>query len=109
MHETSSVTVDTACSSSIYALHLAISAIRNGDCDTAVVGGSNLILDPSTQLLTAKLGALSQTSTCHTFDASAYGYARGEGFGALYLKTLADAIAGEYPIRALIRGTAINS
>lgn len=103
------VSIDTACSSSMYALHLAVNAIRNGDCDSAIVGGSNLILSPEMQQLTAKLGALSPTSACHTFDASADGYARGEGFGALYLKRYSDATSGNYPIRALIRGTAINS
>ncbi|KAF2180125.1 hypothetical protein K469DRAFT_640404, partial [Zopfia rhizophila CBS 207.26] len=104
-----SMTVDTACSSSMYALHLAVNSIRNGDCDDAIVGGSNLILSPEMQLLSVKLGALSPTSTCHTFDASADGYARGEGFTALYLKRYSDAVDGEYPIRALIRGTGVNS
>jgi 3-oxoacyl-(acyl-carrier-protein) synthase len=93
----------------MYALHSAVNAIRSGDCSGAIVGGSNLILAPEMQLLTVKLGALSPTSTCHTFDASADGYGRGEGFGALYLKKYSDAIAGGYPIRALIRGTAVNA
>jgi len=104
-----SLTVDTACASSMYALHMAVNAIHNGDCDAAIVGGSNLIMGPEVQLLTAKLGALSPTSTCHTFDASADGYGRAEGFGALYLKKLSEAKSGRYPIRALIRGTAINA
>lgn len=104
-----SVTVDTACSSSMYALHMAVNAIRNNDCDAAIVGGSNLILSPEAQELTKSLGALSETSTCHTFDASADGYGRAEGFGALYLKRYSEAVRGQYPIRAVIRGTAINS
>lgn len=104
-----SMTVDTACSSSMYALHLAVNAIRNGQCDSAIVGGSNLILSPEMQLLTVKLGALSPTSTCHTFDQLADGYARGEGFTALYLKRFSDALEGGYPVRAVIRGTGVNS
>jgi acyl transferase domain-containing protein len=36
-------------------------------------------------------------------------YARGEGFGAIYLKKPSLAIADKSPIRAMIRGTAINS
>jgi acyl transferase domain-containing protein len=93
----------------MYALHFAVNAIRNGDCDAAIVGGSNLILSPEMQLLTGSLGALSATSTCHTFDESADGYGRGEGFGALYLKRYQDAVDGDYPIRSVIRATAVNS
>jgi acyl transferase domain-containing protein len=93
----------------MYALHVAVLCIRNGDCDAAIVGGSNLILAAEMQILTAKLGALSSTSTCHTFDASADGYGRAEGFGALYVMKYSKAKAGGYPIRAVVRGTAVNS
>jgi acyl transferase domain-containing protein len=93
----------------MYALHLAVNSIRNGDCDSAIVAGSNLILTPDLQLFSTKLGAMSPTSTCHTFDASADGYARAEGFGALYLKRVSRALLDESPIRAVIRGTAINA
>lgn len=56
-----------------------------------------------------KAGVLSATSTCHTFDASADGYGRADGIGALYLKRLSDAVAAGDPIRAVVRGTAINA
>lgn len=36
--------VDTACSSSMYALNCAITSIRNGQCDAALVAGTNLQL-----------------------------------------------------------------
>jgi acyl transferase domain-containing protein len=58
---------------------------------------------------TAKLGLLSPTSTCHTFDASADGYGRAEGAGALYLKRLSDAIRDGDPVRGVIRSSAVNS
>ncbi|KAI0969040.1 hypothetical protein F4678DRAFT_440715, partial [Xylaria arbuscula] len=58
---------------------------------------------------TAKLGILSPTSTCHTFDASADGYGRAEGAGALYVKRLCDAIRDGDPIRGVVRGTAVNT
>ncbi|ROT40784.1 hypothetical protein SODALDRAFT_396446 [Sodiomyces alkalinus F11] len=104
-----SLTIDTACSSSMYALHLAINAIRNGDCDSAIVAASNWIIDPTMQIMMNKLGALSATSTCHTFDASADGYARGEAFAALYIKRTSAALQQGSPIRAVVRGTAINA
>ncbi|KAJ8130860.1 hypothetical protein O1611_g2768 [Lasiodiplodia mahajangana] len=104
-----SLTVDTACSSSMYALHLAMSAIRTGDCNAAIVASANWIADPGVQIALDKLGALSASARCHTFDARAEGYARGEGYGAIYLKRVDLAVADNLPIRALIRGTAINS
>ncbi|KAK3293714.1 uncharacterized protein B0H64DRAFT_434836 [Chaetomium fimeti] len=104
-----SLATNTACSSSMYALHLAVSAIRSGDCDGAVVAAANWISDPSMQIVLDKLGALSPTSRCHTFDAAADGYARGEGFVALYLKKSSLAVLEELPIRAMIRGTAANA
>ena len=93
----------------MYAVHLAINSIRNGDCDSAIVAGANWIVDPSLQIALNKLGALSPTSTCHTFDVSADGYARGEGFAALYLKKPSQAMRDGSPIRALVRGTAVNA
>ncbi|KAK1595301.1 beta-ketoacyl synthase domain-containing protein [Colletotrichum navitas] len=104
-----SLTVDTACSSSMYALHLAVNSIRAGDCDAAIVASANWIADPGVQIALDKLGALSASSRCHTFDARAEGYARGEGYGAIYLKRPSLAVADNSPIRAMIRGTAINS
>ncbi|KAH8653815.1 hypothetical protein BX600DRAFT_527092 [Xylariales sp. PMI_506] len=104
-----SLATNTACSSSMYALYMAVRAIRNGDCDGAIVAAANWISDPSMQIVLDKLGALSPTSRCHTFDASADGYARGEGYAALYLKRSSAAILHGLPIRAMIRGVAVNA
>ncbi|WEW58624.1 hypothetical protein PRK78_004092 [Emydomyces testavorans] len=104
-----SITVNTACSSSVYALHNACNALRNNECCAAIVGGTNLILTVDQHMNTAKLGVLSPTSTCHTFNAHADGYGRADGVGALYLKTLKDAIRDGDPIRAVIRSSAVNS
>ncbi|KAI0434399.1 polyketide synthase [Xylaria sp. FL1042] len=104
-----SMTVDTACSSSIYCLHTALSAIRNGDCESAIVAGANLIMSPEQHLGTMKGGVLSPTSTCHTFDASADGYGRAEGVNAVYLQPLSSALREGNKIYAVFHGTAINS
>lgn len=45
---------DTACSSSMYALDIAFNSIRSGECDAALVGGSNLILHPYVTLQFAR-------------------------------------------------------
>ena len=104
-----SMTMDTACSSSLCALHYACSSIHAGDCSAAFVGGSNLCLTPDAQIISCTLGSVSATGRCHTFDASADGYARSDGVGVLYVKRLEDAIRDNDPIRAVIRATASNT
>ena len=104
-----SFTINTACSSSVYAIHNACHALRARDCEAAIAGGVNLVLTVDQHMNTAKLGILSPTSTCHTFDASADGYGRAEGVGALYLKRLSDAIRDGDPVRAVIRSSAVNT
>lgn len=103
-----SFVLDTACSSSLYCLHVACAALDAGECDSAIVAGANLIQSPEQHAGTMKAGVLSQTSTCHTFDASADGYGRAEGIGTLLVKRLSDAIRDGDPIRSVIRGTSVN-
>lgn len=93
----------------MYAIHHACHALRARDCEAALVGGVNLILTVDQHMNTAKLGVLSATSFCHTFDAAADGYGRGEGAGALYLKRMSDAIHDGDIIRAAIRSSAVNT
>ncbi|KAM7189490.1 hypothetical protein V8F20_010118 [Naviculisporaceae sp. PSN 640] len=104
-----SIVVNTACSSSVYAIHNACNALRNRECSAAIVGGSNLILTVDQHMNTAKLGVLSPTSTCHTFNSHADGYGRAEGVGAVYIKLLRDAIRDGDPVRGVIRSTATNN
>ncbi|KAF3914512.1 hypothetical protein AA313_de0207920 [Arthrobotrys entomopaga] len=104
-----SFTINTACSSAIYAIHNACHALRTRDATAALAGGVNLILTVDQHINTAKLGILSPTSSCHTFDASADGYGRAEGAGVLYLKRLSDAIRDGDPVRGVIRSSAVNT
>ena len=53
--------------------------------------------------------ALSPEGSSKSFDASADGYARGEGVTALYIKRLDEAIRDKNPIRAVIRSSASNA
>jgi fatty acid synthase len=63
-----SYTVDTACSSSSYAFEQAYIAIKDGLCDSAVVGGCNLCLHPYISVQLAELGTLNPEGFCRTFD-----------------------------------------
>lgn len=104
-----SVVLDTACSSSLYALHMACAALDAGECDAALAAGVNLVQSPEQHIGTMRAGVLSGTSTCHTFDASADGYGRADGVGAVYLKKLSSALRDNDPIHGIVRGTAINA
>lgn len=92
----------------LYCVHAACTALDTNECDSAIVASANLIQSPEQHFGTMKPGVLSSTSTCHTFDASANGYGRGEGIGALYLKKLSKAIRDGDSIRSIIRWTAVN-
>lgn len=103
-----SLMVNTACSSSLFALDLACKAMTSRECDSAIVGGTNLILTVDQHMNTAKMGVLSPTNQCHTFDKAADGHGRAEGVGVLYLKPLNLAVQNGDPIRAIIRSTATS-
>ncbi|MFO0946587.1 MAG: polyketide synthase [Planctomycetota bacterium] len=51
--------LDTAWSSSLVAVHLAVQSLRRGECEQALVGGSQVGLTLSHYLLLSRLGALS--------------------------------------------------
>jgi acyl transferase domain-containing protein/NADPH:quinone reductase-like Zn-dependent oxidoreductase/NADP-dependent 3-hydroxy acid dehydrogenase YdfG/acyl carrier protein len=103
------VAVDTACSSSLNAIHLACQSLRRGESDLALAGGVAVIAMPDAMVLFSRWGMLSPDGACKTFDASANGFARGEGCGMIALKRLADAQADGNPILGVIGGTATNS
>lgn len=65
-----SFAIDTACSSSLLALDEAMLAIRAGQCDAAIVGGTSLCLKPSTTLQFQRLGMLAPDGTCKSYDVS---------------------------------------
>lgn len=103
-----SIVVDTACSSSLIAIQQAVAAIRNGDCEAALAGGVSILATPTTFISFSKVGMLSPTGTCKTFDASADGYVRGEGGGLLFLKPLEKSIEDGDKILGVIKGISVN-
>ncbi|MCP4688291.1 MAG: hypothetical protein GY859_09580 [Desulfobacterales bacterium] len=100
--------IDTACSSSNVAIHRAIRAIRAGECETAIAGGVNVLLDPRTYIALGEAGVVSRTGEVVMFNENGSGYVRGEGVGAVLLKPFQKAIEDRDHIYALIKGSAIN-
>lgn len=100
--------IDTACSSSTVALHRAVKAIRDGDCDQALVGGVNVLLDWHGYAILRQAGILSTDGKVRLFSRDGTGYVRGEGVAAVLLKPLSRAIADRDHIYAVIRGSATS-
>lgn len=55
------------------------------------------------------LGMVSPDGRCYSLDSRANGYGRGEGVGTLILKPVSAAIRDGNVIRAVLRGTGVNS
>ncbi|TVY82050.1 Non-reducing polyketide synthase [Lachnellula suecica] len=103
-----SYSVDTACSSSLAAIHVACNSLWQGDVDTAIAGGTNVLTNPDFTSGLDRGHFLSRTGNCKTFDDSADGYCRGEGVGTVILKRLEDAIADNDPIQGVILNVSTN-
>ncbi|MBM7172011.1 acyltransferase domain-containing protein [Streptomyces sp. G44] len=102
------MTVDTTCSSSLTATHLAVQALRGGECGVALSGGVNVIHNAHNHTILSLGGVLAADGQCKTFDERADGYARAEGCGVLVLKRLSDARRDGDTVHALIRGSAVG-
>ncbi|MFC4907529.1 type I polyketide synthase [Actinomadura gamaensis] len=104
-----SLHIDTAQSSSLVAVHTAAESLRRGECSVALAGGVNLILAEDSMEMAERFGGLSPDGLCHTFDARANGFVRGEGGGAVVLKPLADALRDGDRVYCVILGGAVNN
>ncbi|WP_281180811.1 beta-ketoacyl synthase N-terminal-like domain-containing protein, partial [Nocardia lijiangensis] len=103
-----SVTIDTGQSSSLAATHMAYRSIRSGETDIAIAVGINLAFETSNSDILAEWGALSPDGCCYTFDARANGFVRGEGGGAVLLKSLPRALADGDHIYCVISGSGMG-
>jgi len=103
-----SMTLDTACSSSGHALYNACQSIKNNVCDTCIVGGVNLILNPETTVGFSQGQFLSPEGKCKTFDDSANGYVRSEGSIIFIIKELNKALKDNNHIYGIINDVEVN-
>ena len=96
------MSVDTACSSSLVATALARQALTSsglhtttakaglyasvpGTASSALAGGINMMLLPSTTAMFQKAGMLAPDGRCKALDAAADGYVRAEAAGMMLL------------------------
>jgi 3-oxoacyl-[acyl-carrier-protein] synthase II len=90
--------VVSACASGAHAIGEAFNAIRRGDSDVMVAGGSEAAITPFSYASFCSMKAMSTRNdqpdkACRPFDLNRDGFVMGEGAGILVLETLAHAKA----------------
>ncbi len=105
-----SITLQTACSTSLVAIHVACRALRSGECDMALAGGSQVLVPGGLGYKYQEGGMVSPDGLLRTFDSQAAGTVFSEGgVGIIVLKRLEDAIDDHNQIYSVILGSAVTN
>ncbi|MEM9291841.1 MAG: amino acid adenylation domain-containing protein [Acidobacteriota bacterium] len=103
------VVVQSACSTSLVAVHMAAESLAAGECDLAIAGGANVRLPQRAGYRYEQGMILSPDGHCRAFDADARGTVPGNGVAAVVLRPAGAADAAGDPVRAVVKGSAINN
>ena len=81
-----SMAVDSACSSSLLALHLACRSLRDGECETALACGVNILAGSEGQDIFTDAHLMAPDGRCKTFSADADGWSAPKAAWCSFLK-----------------------
>ncbi|MSO99447.1 MAG: beta-ketoacyl-ACP synthase [Acetobacteraceae bacterium] len=105
----SPIATSTACASGGTAIQLGVEAIRRGECEAALVVGTDASVNPESLIRFSLLSALSTrndppSSAARPFSKDRDGFVMAEGAGALVLESLAHARARGAAILGILEG-----
>ncbi len=104
-----SITVQTACSTSLVAVHLAVQALLNGECDLALAGGVTIQVPHGVGYHYRPGEVVSPDGCPRPFDAAANGTVFTSGVGVVVLRRLREALADGDTVYAVIKGSAVTN
>jgi acyl transferase domain-containing protein/glutamate-1-semialdehyde aminotransferase len=99
----------TACSTSLVAVATAVQSLSTWQCDMALAGGVSITLPHKRGYLWQEGAITSPDGHCRAFDEHAEGTVFSSGLGIVVLRRLADAIAANDRIYAVIKGAGLNN
>nr|ALQ32917.1 putative polyketide synthase [Fusarium redolens] len=102
------MSIDTGCSGSLVGLHQACHSLRLGESNLALVGGSQLVIQPDVLSIMSGMGMLNPDGKSYAFDSRGAGYGRGEGVATIVLKRLDHALKDGDRIHAIIANSGMN-
>jgi 3-oxoacyl-[acyl-carrier-protein] synthase II len=105
----SPVATSTACASGATAIQLGVEAIRRGECEAALVIGTDASVNPESLIRFSLLSALSTRNdppeaAARPFSKDRDGFVMAEGAGALVLESLAHARARGAKVVGIVEG-----
>ncbi|MEZ0338648.1 polyketide synthase [Mycobacterium sp. pV006] len=103
------LTIDASCTGGLAALHVAVSAVRAGDCDVALSGGVCVLGSPGYFVEFSKQHALSDDGHCRPYSAHASGTVWAEGAAMFVLARRSVAEREGYPVLAEVLASGVNS
>jgi 3-oxoacyl-[acyl-carrier-protein] synthase II len=105
----SPIATSTACASGGTAIQLGVEALRRGECDAALIVGTDASVNPESLIRFSLLSALSTrndppAAAARPFSKDRDGFVMAEGAGALVLETLAHARARGATVLGVVAG-----
>ena len=103
------VTVQAACATGLYAVHLAVQSLLDGECDLALSAAASASVPQLNRHGGESDLVLAPSGRCRPFDVEADGTVFSSAAAAVVLKRLEDAVTDGDAIRAVLLGSAIGN
>lgn len=102
------MTVDASCASALTAFHVAVQAVRSGECDLALAGGVCVMGSPGFFVEFSRQHALSDDGHCRPYSAHASGTVWAEGAAMFVLQRRSAARRAGHRVWAEVLSSKVN-